>query len=57
MANTLTYGLKLWRFAVPKLWNLIPDSSIIQNYYTRLSHALYNLYNFHVICEIHSEIR
>jgi len=25
-ANTTTYGLKSWRFTVPKLWNLIPDS-------------------------------
>ena len=25
-ANTTTYGLKLWRFTAPKLWNSIPDS-------------------------------
>ena len=24
--NTTTYGLKLWRYLAPKLWNLLPES-------------------------------
>ena len=24
--NTTTYGLKSWRYLVPKLWNLLPES-------------------------------
>jgi len=28
-ASTTTYGLKSWRFMAPKLWNLLPDSSRI----------------------------
>ena len=27
--STTTYGLKSWRFMAPKLWNLLPDSSRI----------------------------
>ena len=24
--NTTTYGLKLWRYLAPKVWNLLPES-------------------------------
>ena len=43
MVDSLTYGLKSWRFTAPKLWNSMPNSYRTIRFFTAFRNSIRKL--------------